>query len=204
MSEPVTAIEIPAMEPTPEKPSSSRIWLWIAAAFVGFWAVVLILFAPRRFENLVQTDSDVDYSMALEDLEGRPLTLEAFRGKPIFLNFWATWCGPCVREMPSIAALAANPQLKDVAFVCASVDDGLPEVREFLKQTKLPLTVYHVKGYIPEVFDVNAIPSTYIIDRNGKIVDHTPGSQNWNKPSVISRLEALARAPVPASAGARQ
>ncbi len=66
-----------------------------------------------------------DYDWSLMDLDGQPVSFAKFKGKTVFLNIWATWCGPCVGEMPSIAKLARNPRLQDknIEFVCVSTDD---------------------------------------------------------------------------------
>ena len=68
------------------------------------------------------------------DLDDRPVHFSKFKGKPLFLNIWATWCGPCVQEMPSIARLAENPRLKGkgIQFVCISTDESSAAVRRFI------------------------------------------------------------------------
>ena len=68
-----------------------------------------------------------------------------FKGKTVFLNIWATWCGPCVGEMPSIARLAENPRLKgkNIEFVCVSTDDSTDKVVRFLRGKNWPMTVLH-------------------------------------------------------------
>ena len=76
-----------------------------------------------------------DYDWSLLDLNDQPVSFAKFKGRPVFLNIWATWCGPCVREMPSIAALAADPRLegKNIEFVCVSTDDSTEAVRRYLE-----------------------------------------------------------------------
>ena len=111
-----------AREKTP-----ARTWWLVAAAFAVFWVAYLAFFIPRRRADLEHsgTDQPADYSWAIMDLNDRPVSFSAFQGRPVFLNIWATWCGPCVAELPSIARLA-QPKLagKKVAFVCVSTDDS--------------------------------------------------------------------------------
>jgi len=101
--------------------------------------------APPRFAGS-STGGRADYSWPVTDLDGRPVDLGRYRGKAVFLNVWATWCGPCVAEMPSIARLAADPRLKDVAFVGISVDDDAAPVRRFLKEHGLSCTIRRASG----------------------------------------------------------
>src|SRR5205823_4576372 len=116
-----------------------------------------------------------------------------YRGKAVFLNVWATWCGPCVRELPAIANLAANPRLKDVAFVCVATDEDQDAVRRFLAQRKLNLPVLHAVGRPPEVFATPYIPATFLIAPDGRIVHVEQGSAQWDDPAVVDKLETLAK-----------
>ena len=82
----------------------------------------------------------------------------------MFLNVWATWCGPCVQEMPSIARLADDPRLKgkDIAFVCVSIDQSSAAVRTFLEGRPWRMSFFRAED-IPPVFSTDGIPATYII-----------------------------------------
>ena len=123
--------------------------------------------------------------------------LSRFKGKTIFLNVWATWCGPCVQEMPSIAALAKNPRLKDrgVEFVCVSVDDSSRTVRQFLEGRDWSMTFLRIgSGPTPAVFATDGIPATFLIDPNGRIAATTVGAAQWNEPEVVDFIEKLSAA----------
>ena len=90
-----------------------RTWQYVALAFLVGWLVILQFYNPLRSGSprLLGGGSDLgaaDFSWKLQDLEGKPVDFASFKGKPVFLNVWATWCGPCVKEMPSIARLAAT------------------------------------------------------------------------------------------------
>lgn len=173
-----------------------RTWIYVGVAVVVFWAVYLAFFnplTPRGTADLGQGASgEADYSWTLVDLEGQPVEFSRFKGKPVFLNIWATWCGPCVMEMPSIAELSANPKLKDVAFICASTDDSAITVKRFLNGKNWPMTVLMAKD-LPRVFATDGIPATFMIAPDGRVAASEVGSTNWNDPKVVTFLEGLSK-----------
>ena len=129
------------------------------------------------------------------DLDDRPVSFSKFKGKTVFLNFWATWCGPCIREMPSIDSLARDPRLagKSIEFLCISTDDNSATVRQFLKDKNLAMTFLRVKdGKFPSVFYSEGIPATFLITREGRIAASEIGSADWHEPRVVEFLEKLA------------
>jgi thiol-disulfide isomerase/thioredoxin len=177
------------------KPRTDRSWLIIALVFVLFWAVYLAFFGPRERGPLEGTglDRPAEYDWALEDLSGQPVAFSDFKGKTVFLNIWATWCGPCVTEMPSIARLADNPRLKgkNIQFVCVSTDDDLDRVRRFVADKEWPMTILHARS-LPPVFRTDGIPATFIIAPDGRIVAAQVGSSDWDDPKVVELLEKTA------------
>ena len=118
-----------------------------------------------------------------------------FKGKTVFLNIWATWCGPCVGEMPSIAKLAENPLLKgkNIEFVCAATDDSVAKVIEFVRDKKWPMTMLHARS-LPPVFQTESIPATYIIAPGGRVVAAEVGANDWDKPAIVAFLTKTAAA----------
>jgi thiol-disulfide isomerase/thioredoxin len=181
------------------RPKESRIWLALAVGFVVLWGLYLTFFGPKRRALLENSGSSqpADYRWQLVDLDDQPVSLSRFQGKTVFLNVWATWCGPCVQEMPSIAALAKNPRLKDrgVEFVCVSVDDSSPTVRQFLEGRDWSMTFLRTADQpTPAVFATDGIPATFLIDRNGRIAATTVGSAEWNEPEVVDFIDKLASA----------
>ena len=132
------------------------------------------------------------------DLDDQPVIVREFKGKPVFLNFWATWCGPCVREMPSIDSLAREPaaggQIDRVRAV--SRPTKTPTVRrQFLKGKKLGMTFLRVKdGKIPQVFYSEGIPATFLIAPDGRIAATEIGAADWHSPEVVEFMEKLADA----------
>jgi thiol-disulfide isomerase/thioredoxin len=167
----------------------------VAFVFVAFWVLYLGFFGPRNRRPLEGsgTDMPAEYDWMLEDLNGQPVSFSQFKGKTVFLNIWATWCGPCVGEMPSIAKLAASPRLKEkgIAFVCVSTDDALDPVRRFLSKRDWPMTFFRA-GDLPPVFSTDGIPATFVIDPSGRVVAAEVGASDWDDPIVVEFLEKTA------------
>lgn len=129
----------------------------------------------------------------LEDLEGKKLELEHFKGKVVFLNFWATWCGPCKEEMPSMEVLHDQFKEKGFVFLTISVDyAGIKPVKEFIEKHRYTFPVLvDPKGETLDLFEVKGIPTTFLIDKKGIIIGKAVGPKDWKKPEVISILNFL-------------
>ncbi len=139
--------------------------------------------------------SSWDYSMDLTDLDGRPAGLSDAAGKVLVLNFWATWCGPCVAEMPSLLALLAATADLDVHFAFVTREDpGL--VRRFVEKQEVDMPVYILSGEPPECFRSRAIPATFVIDKTGLIAMRHFGAAKWDAESVVAFVRGLAAAPL--------
>jgi thiol-disulfide isomerase/thioredoxin len=174
---------------------SGRSWLLIGLVFVLFWVLYLALFGPRNRPALESsgTSQPAAYDWSLFDLKDQPVRFSRFQGKPLFLNIWATWCGPCVDEMPSIARLAEHPKLKGKGFefVCVSTDDSSEAVRRFLVGKPWSMTFLRADK-LPGVFLTDGIPATFIIAPDGRIAATQIGSTDWDGPDVVNFLEKIA------------
>lgn len=186
------------MTDTPAPPRNRTPWI-VFFALVAAWCAYLIFFGPFRGGGLAPPDlktpvagQSASFDWALKDLDGKPVDFASYRGKAIFLNLWATWCPPCVAELPSIANLARNARLKDVAFVCVT-DEDAKTVRRFLEQKQLSLPVLLADDPPPSVYHTEGIPATFMIDPGGQIVLAEVGSAQWDAPAVVDRLEKLAQ-----------
>lgn len=129
----------------------------------------------------------------LEDLKGKKLELKNFKGKVVFLNFWATWCGPCKEEMPSIEALYQQFKEKDFVFLTISVDyEGKKPVKEFIEKQRYTFPVLlDPKCETLDLYKVKGIPTTILIDKNRKMIGKATGPRNWKSPEAISLLNLL-------------
>lgn len=139
--------------------------------------------------------SSWDYSMDLKDLHGKTASLSEAAGKVLVLNFWATWCGPCVAEMPSLLNLLAATADLDVEFAFVTREDpGL--VRRFIEKRNIDMPVYILAGESPECFRSRAIPATFVLDKTGFIAMRHLGAAKWDAESVVAFVRGLAAAPV--------
>lgn len=108
----------------------------------------------------------------VKDLDGREIDLSSYRGKVVFLNFWATWCGPCKIEIPHFVELQAKYQDKGVVFLGLSVDDTVEQLRPFVNEYKInyPVLIGLGNDAVQEAFGpIWGIPITFVIDRQGNI-----------------------------------
>jgi thiol-disulfide isomerase/thioredoxin len=124
--------------------------------------------------------------------DGSARTLASFKGRPVLVNFWATWCGPCLEEMPSLDRLAKRMAPEGLAVVALSQDvKGWPKIKPFLARVKLAnVPVYFDRnGAIARALVVEALPTTYLIGRDGKALGKFIGAVDWDSP----RAEAMIR-----------
>lgn len=134
-----------------------------------------------------------DFDWTIRPLEGKPTTLEAFRGRVLFLHMWATWCRPCVAEMAEIQALMnslAPADRERVAFLLVS-PERLRDVRSFLRRYDYDLPVFLEVQEMPGAFGLEALPTTFIVDRKGRIVFRHRGALRWNQEPVRRFLRRL-------------
>jgi peroxiredoxin len=129
----------------------------------------------------------------LAGLNGEKVQLKALKGKIIFLNFWATWCGPCKEEMPSMEALYQHCKERDFVLLAISIDYGGPEpVRKFIEKNRYHFPVLlDPAGKTLDLFEINKIPATLIIDKNGKMIGRAIGPRNWSSPEVFSLIDQM-------------
>lgn len=122
-------------------------------------------------------------SIPLADAEGKTVTLDRYKGKVVLLNFWATWCGPCVREMPALDALHAKLGGKSFAVVAVSVDRlGFAKITPFLKRLGIKkLHVLHdASRKLYRKAGVRGLPTTLVIDHEGRVRGYLEGPAEWD------------------------
>jgi thiol-disulfide isomerase/thioredoxin len=134
----------------------------------------------------------------IEDALGRPIQLSSFKGSFVLLNFWATWCGPCVEEMPSLDRLQGELEKEGLKVVAASVDrDGIKAAAPFLRKLGLKnLTLYtDRRSQVFHALQAKALPTTFLIDREGLIVRRWVGAIPWDSAGSKAFLRAYLNAP---------
>lgn len=127
------------------------------------------------------------YDWQLIGLQRGIVNFDKFKGKVIVVNYWATWCPPCIAEMPSLQALY-NDYKSDVVFLFIANDDK-EKVKLFMEKNKYTFPVYFMTSENPPELDSNSLPTTYIIGKNGKIVVEKIGAADWNSKKVRNILD---------------
>ncbi|MEM9000560.1 MAG: TlpA disulfide reductase family protein [Bacteroidota bacterium] len=173
----------------------------------GIWllAVLLILFTPigfhvKVFINTVfagRVDSLAsenrkklhDYHWQLTDIEENAFFFEQNKGKVVLISFWATWCPPCIAEMPDLVSLYNDYHEKMVFMFVAS--DQRNHVINFLEKKAYEIPVYFQNSEAPQLLNSERLPATYIIGKNGEIVVAEIGAAKWNSKKVTTLLDEL-------------
>jgi cytochrome c biogenesis protein CcmG, thiol:disulfide interchange protein DsbE len=124
---------------------------------------------------------------------GRRISLHDFRGKVVVLNFWATWCPPCVDEMPSLVALQSKPEVKDrIQIFAVSLDQDESAYKKFLSNYHIDiLTIRDPSQESTRHYATTGFPETFIIDANGILRRKFIGPVDWTKPEIIAYLRSI-------------
>lgn len=139
---------------------------------------------------------------SLQDLEGNKKDLAHFRGKFVLLNFWATWCIPCLQEMPELERAYRSLKEKDFVVLAVGVEDTLDNLRAFRDKNDITFPIlYDPKAKVKRLYDVRGFPESFVIDREGKLlmvqdpetdmpVVKLIGPKRWDSPKVLHHLTA--------------
>ena len=131
--------------------------------------------------------------LAFDDADDKPLKLADYKGKVVLLNFWATWCGPCVKEMPSLDKLQAEMENDKFIVLPLSLDGpSRPKVAPFYRDKKLAhLGVYFDKGKkAMQALNISILPTSILIDAAGRELGRLEGEADWEKPEALALVKA--------------
>jgi peroxiredoxin len=129
---------------------------------------------------------------SLPDLSGKQIPLKQLRGKLVFLNFFATWCGPCREEMPGMERLHRAHQDKGLVVLAVNLQEGAKTIRPFVQSLKLSFpTVMDTEGAVSREYGVRALPVSFLIGRDGKILWRAIGGRDWESPQARSYFAQL-------------
>lgn len=155
--------------------------------------VVLYITGFNRKASPDLKDKNFNYAFTVKDLNGDAIPFDSYKGKVIFLNLWATWCGPCRVEMPDIQKLYDKTKSEEVIFVMLSLDSEGDEakVRNYISRNNFSFPVVMPSGNLSTQLNVPSIPTTFIISKEGKIVHQKIGSTNYNTEKYVKMLHDL-------------
>lgn len=139
-------------------------------------------------KNVVQPVLDLKF----KDQNGQVVTLNDLRGKVVFLNFWATWCPPCLAEMPSINKLyEQNKGYDDVVFIMLDADSNFEKASGYMKRKNYQMPVYQMASSVPEQIFSGSLPTTVVFDKKGRLSFQHAGAANYNSQKFIDFIEKL-------------
>jgi thiol-disulfide isomerase/thioredoxin len=134
-----------------------------------------------------------NYDFTVKDTGGKETNFNDFKGKVIFLNLWATWCGPCRSEMPAIQELYNGIDKEKIVFVMLSLDEQnrVAKVKSYITDKSFTFPVFMPVGQLTNQLHVDTIPTTFVIDKDGYIVLKEVGMRNYNTTKFKKYLEGL-------------
>jgi cytochrome c biogenesis protein CcmG, thiol:disulfide interchange protein DsbE len=160
------------------------------AGMAGIFFLYLFL-RPRAARPVEIGEAAPDFRLA--GLNGAPVALQDYRRQVVVLNFWATWCPPCVEETPSLERFAQTLRARRVAVIGVSVDQDAGALRKFAADYHLSYPIaLDPQQALAARFGTFKFPETYIIDRQGKVAEKIIGAINWEDPRIIRFVESLA------------
>jgi peroxiredoxin len=157
-------------------------------------ALVYLLLQGGSQEPKVIGVGDRAPDFALAGLDGKQVRLSDLRGKVVIVHFWATWCPPCVEEIPTIAAVSRELSARDFEVLAVSVDEGGgPAVASFLQRSRLALPVLLDSDHaVASRYGTFKFPETYLVGRDGIVKYKIIGPRDWNDPSALQALQQMA------------
>ncbi|WP_420265654.1 peroxiredoxin family protein [Candidatus Magnetominusculus dajiuhuensis] len=167
---------------------------------IKYWTLILILLitttvgavppAPWESDEIIGKAAP---DFTLKTLDGKNFSLSTLKGKTVLINFWATWCPPCVEELPSMNKLYLKYKQKGFEVVAISLDSSTTKVKKYIAKNPLSFIVLldTDKRVAKKLYKVSAQPTTYLISSDGKIIRKFFGSVDWTDEVVQKEIEGL-------------
>jgi cytochrome c biogenesis protein CcmG/thiol:disulfide interchange protein DsbE len=168
-------------------------WTLIAGIVMTAVFGVALAIKLRPQLQLLSVGSDAPEFAAIDLRANRPVTLADYHGKVLLINVWATWCPPCIREMPSIERLHQRFKDTDFRVLAVSIDeDAADKVLKFANDLGVTFDILHDQsGAIQGIYQTVGVPESFIIDRDGVIVKKVIGDSEWDNPVNITLVQRL-------------
>ncbi len=160
---------------------------------VAILVVIGYVAKSRIVQNKIIMSGDRAPEFRLQAPDGRFFSLSDFRGKVVMVHFWATWCPPCVEEMPLLTKLYPELSGNDFVMLAVSVDEGRASaVRTFIQQNNVQVPVLlNPDRSVAHLYGTYKFPETYIIDRHGVVRYKAIGPRNWMDPENVQMLKSI-------------
>ena len=145
--------------------------------------------SPLNADNIISSSAP---DFALKDANNKTVSLSAFRGKVVLLNFWATWCPPCRAEMPALNKLYRSLKQRGLVVIAVSTDRSMEHMKDFLEKNRVDFpVVFDANRTTARQYRVFSMPTTFLIDKNGIIAEKFYGEYEWNEPETKGKIEKL-------------
>lgn len=175
---------------------SNLIKLFLLALIVG----VALRFALRRGSSQPLSVGDAAPDFTLPRLGAGSISLRDYRRQVVLVNFWATWCPPCVAETPGLERFAEQVRNQGVAVIGVSVDQDTGALQRFVTENHLSFPIARDPNQaLASQYGTFKFPETYIVDRDGKVADKIIGPADWEDPRILTFVQDLARGTAPAA-----
>jgi thiol-disulfide isomerase/thioredoxin len=160
---------------------------WITLTFL-LAGLGIAFFLVKRY----RVPPSIDFSsIALSDLNGQQVSLKQFEGKTVFVNFWATWCPDCLREMPSIAGARKQLDSSKVVFVLVS-DEPIEKIQRYVDTKGIDVMYWKSTKPFGEL-GIHAIPTSYLLNPHGRICMEKVGGFDWETPDFIELVQGVSK-----------
>lgn len=161
------------------------------ARSASFFVLALLSYGALG-QQLVTWRGDPTPALMLEDMKGNSINLATLRGKTVLINFWATWCVPCVEEMPSIQNLKARLTQEKFEVLAVNVGESKERVEAFLKKVPVNFFIlFDPQGDASRTWKVRGFPTTFILGPDGRIRYYHVGDLDWSQETIVDRVKGI-------------
>lgn len=165
--------------------------------YLACFFLLLLFTAPLAANELKPYKGGATPPLVLTDLQGQRHDLREYAGKVVMVQFWATYCAPCVKEMPSVERLKKQLAGKPFAILAVNMGESDAEIAEFLKKIKIDFPILRdPDAKAIEAWKVFVAPSTFVLDKHGKIRHTLQGGAEWDAPTLIRTITAMCDEPM--------
>ncbi|KXJ56655.1 MAG: thiol-disulfide isomerase/thioredoxin [Neptuniibacter pectenicola] len=157
--------------------------------------VLMLSLTPAAYADTSST-SEL-YRLELQNTDNEAVDLSAYKGKILLLNFWATWCPPCVKEMPSMQRLRNHFSEQPFEIIAINIGESSTAVSSFLLELDTELTfpiLLDEEGKSYQVFGIRGLPMTLLLDKQGELLSRTLGGKDWDSAASIQLVQAALNA----------
>lgn len=168
----------------------AKAWLMRQAISTGLFNSKIEEKSGEKFQGENKDSPSVNFSV--RDEKGKIISISELKGKVVFINFWASWCPPCRAEFPSIEKFYTKYQSNlDVVFLTVNLDDQAAAGKMYLEKEKFTVPFLVPNGNIPTEYFNGSLPTTVVLDKNGKIRLHHSGMADYSKDSFYQQIDQL-------------